>query len=72
MFCCVNCQRFCGVFWRGLLYVANDECESWIGLLSTLCFLFFVVIPLRLWWVMRMSAEGIKGENELHGKGRAL
>ena len=46
--------------------------NPWIGLFSTICFLFFVVIPLRLWWVMRMSAEGIKGESELQGKGRAL
>jgi hypothetical protein len=46
--------------------------NPWIGLSSTICFLFLVVIPLRLWWVMRMSADANNWERKLHGKGRTL
>jgi len=29
----------------------------WIGVLAAFCFLLFVVIPLRLWWVMKTSCR---------------
>jgi hypothetical protein len=38
---CANRQCSSGVFWRWLLYVANDECESMDRIVIEICFLFF-------------------------------